>query len=627
MRRARLLGLDWVLAAIAATATFAAAAALTATAALAAPSSGDGPLRDPAPKFALSVAGIPDSLLREEGPDPFARLWDRVELESLAGRIRDRLLLVGRYDATVTLAIVSGSGTAPGAARISLDPVDRTGGVGGAVPHTPSAPSTPPMGASAHVVAVVAGGVPAGLSDPARSFERGARGDAGPSGIAAGIAAVRDDAVALGRYAAAVSVDSVVAVGGEVRVHLSIDPGPPVLLEGLEIPGAIATRPGAAAAIAGLKPGRRITPSLLADARERLIGSDLFASVGEVRVVPGREPGRARVLIPVEEQSVSHFEGALGVTQDGGLTGLVDLGLGNIAGSGRTAGARWAGLGKGRAAYALRYREPALLGKPIDGSFSLDADVADSLFTQTRWALALGGRPASHARGSLAFARSGTVYAGIGRGSSDTWSVIGRIEWQGLSPMANPTSGLAAALETESGNRTERYPGIPEARRGLLRGKASLASAASLGGPRVLYGSVRAERVTLGAGDFPADELRYVGGSEGLRGYRDRAFAGNSLLVFNLEQRWITDQRGGRAYFFFDAARHALDAPVTAGVAGGVGAAASLARTELSTGWDLGYGAGLRTRMASGVAGLELGLAPGAALREATIHVRYASSW
>ena len=58
-----------------------------------------------------------------------------------------------------------------------------------------------------------------------------------------------------------------------------------------------------------------------------------------------------------------------------------------------------------------------------------------------------------------------------------------------------------------------------------------------------------------------------------------------------------------------------------------VGAAASLARTELNPGWEVGYGAGLKTRMASGVAGLELGLAPGAALRQATIHVRYASSW
>jgi hypothetical protein len=593
------------------------AALLAAAPALPAPPPEDGSPQ--APKYGLSVEAIPDSLLRDEasGGDPLARLWDRPELESLAARLRDRLLRLGRYDATVGLMLVSGSGTEPGIARLSLSPPPAVGGVAGGSP----------VGGPTRAVAVVAGGVPAGMPDPVRSFERGSRGNAGPDAIAAGIAAIRDDAVLSGRYAVSVAVDSVVRAGDAVRVHLSVDPGPPVVLEALDIPGATATRPGAAAAIAGLKPGRRITPSLLADARERLIGSDLFASVGEPRLVPGHEPGRARVQIPVEEQSVSHFEGALGATRDGGLTGLIDLGLGNIAGSGRTAGARWAGLGDGRATYALRYREPALLGRPIDGSFSLDADVADSLYTQTRWALALGGRPAPRARGSLAFARTGSVYAGIGRGSSETWSVSGRIEWQGLAPRANPVSGVETALELESGNRTERYPGIPEARRGLLRGKASLASAASLGAARVLYGSVRAERVTLGAGDFPADELLYVGGSEGLRGHRDRAFAGNGILVFNLEQRWITDPRGGRAYFFLDAARHVMDAPVTAGVVAGAGAPASLARTELSAGWDLGYGAGLRTRMASGVAGLELGLAPGAALREATIHVRYASSW
>jgi hypothetical protein len=606
MRRA-LIGSLWVGALIAASPVHSA------------PSPGDGSFREAAPKFTLAAEGIPDSLLQDEDEDRFARLWERGELEALAGRLRDRLLRLGRYEATLRLTIANGNGSAPGSARLSLwRPPGKDGGAGRSEPPTVDPP---------RAVVVVTGAPPAGLSDPARSFERGSGADARPGGIAAGIAAIRDDAVTQGRYAAAVSVDSVVRVEDEVWVHLSIDPGPPVVVEGLELPGATATRPAAAAAIAGLKAGRRITPALLADARERLIGSDLFATVGEPRVLPGREPGRARVLIPVEERNVSHFEGALGVTRDGGLTGLIDLALGNIGGSGRAAGARWAGLGEGRAAYALRYREPALLGKPIDGSFSLDADVADSLFTQTRWALALGGRPAPRARGSVAFARSGSVYAGIGRGSSETWSVTGRIEWQSLSPRMNPASGLAAALELESGNRTERYPGIPEARRGLLRAKASLASAASLGGPRVLYGAVRAERVTLGAGDFPAEELRYVGGSEGLRGHRDRAFAGNGTLIFNVEQRWITDPRGGRAYFFLDVARHTLDAPVTAGAAAGLGAAASLARTELSPGWEVGYGAGLKTRMASGVAGLELGLAPGAALRQATIHVRYTSSW
>ncbi|HKW51107.1 MAG TPA: hypothetical protein VJQ53_05170, partial [Candidatus Eisenbacteria bacterium] len=113
MRRALLPGFLWVLALIA---TVAAAPAFSA------PSSGDGSPPDAAPKFALSAVGIPDSLLRDEGERPFARLWDRAELESLAGRIRDRLLLLGRYDATVQLAIAFGSGTTPGAARISLRP-------------------------------------------------------------------------------------------------------------------------------------------------------------------------------------------------------------------------------------------------------------------------------------------------------------------------------------------------------------------------------------------------------------------------------------------------------------------------------------------------------------------------
>ncbi|MGH7682490.1 MAG: BamA/TamA family outer membrane protein, partial [Candidatus Eiseniibacteriota bacterium] len=404
-------------------------------------------------------------------------------------------------------------------------------------------------------------------------------------------------------------------------------PGPPTRIEAIELPGASATRPSAAAAISGLRAGRVVTPALLADGRERLVGSGLFSSVGDPRILSGKEPGGARVVIPVEENTASRFEGALGVAKGGGVTGLIDLGLGNIAGTGRTAGARWAGLGDGRSTYALRYREPALLGKPIDGSFALDGDVADSLFTQTRWALGFGGRPMPRSRASLGFAHTGSTYSGYGRGSSETWSMEGQLEWQGLAPQLSPTRGVAATLHAEAGHRTERYPGIPEAKRPLYHGAALLEAARSLGGPRVLYGALRAEQVSLGGGDFPAEELLYLGGSEGLRGHRDRAFAGNRIFGLNLEQRWLTDARGGRAYLFLDAARHALDAPLSSGVLAASGGSPTLARTELSDGWELGYGAGIRTPVAAGVAGLELGLSPGAALREATIHIHYASHW
>lgn len=566
-------------------------------------------------------ASIPDSLLRPEiAVSDSARLWDRTELETLAGRLRERLAAEGRYDATLRLTLVPGSGSSPGDARLEL--VDSAGTAGAVQPGAPSSVHAPP-----HAELVLSPAGSAGLPGVEEAFARGSRGLSNPEAIATGIAAVRDDAVASGHYAAEVSIDSIVPAGDEVRIHLHCVPGPPVVVEALDIPGATVTKPAYAATLSGIKIGSRVTPALLADARERLLASDLFISVGEPRVIPGSDPGKARVSIPLEEWNANHFDGALGLASGGGLTGVADLALGNIGGSGRSAGARWAGLGDGRSTYAIHYREPALFRKPVDLSVALDADVADSLYTQTHWSLALGGSPVHRARATLGFGKESTVYSGLGSGSSDTWSLDTKLDFQALTPRLNPMRGMSARIEGEGGSRIDRYPGIPESKRGLLRGAADLSAALPLGGPRVFAVHARGERISLGSGDFPVEELRYLGGSEDLRGHRDRAYAGNRILAINLEQRWLTDPRGGRAFLFFDAGYHSLDAPLGTGLATGVGAPASLARTELSPGWEMGYGAGIQTHMASGLAALTLGFRPGATPREATIHLRYTSSW
>jgi outer membrane protein assembly factor BamA len=569
------------------------------------------------PHFALRVEGVADSVIAAETGEaaPLERLWQRTEVERLAGRLRDRLALNGRYDALVRLTLEEGSGTTPGTATIAVE---------GATPAP--APAQHPALRLAPPGAV-------GIHDPSSVFARGAQGGVSPQAIAGGLDALRDAAVDLGRYAATVSLDSIVPAGDSVRVHVRLATGPPVVFDSLEIPGASVTKPRSAATIAGLREGRVLTPELVLEARDRLRSSDLFAFVGEPRVVPGSEPGHGHVVIPVEESSASQFEGALGVAPGEGLTGRVDLGLGNIAGTGRAAGARWVGFGNGRSLYALRYKEPSLFGRAMDASLALDADLADSLFSHTGWSIALGGRPAARTRVEAAVERSGTVYTGLSRGSSSTWSIRGGVGWDRLAPIMNPSRGVSLSLDAEGGRRTDAFPGFEESRRGVLRGKVELASAASLGGSRVLFGSVRAEEVRLGDGDFPIEELRYLGGSEGLRGHRDRAFAGNKILAMTLEHRWITDPRGGRAYLFVDGGAHALDAPLQAGVPAGTvdasvaSVSTTLSRTELSDGWEMGYGAGLQTRMASGLMGVEFGLRPGAALREATIHIRYASRW
>ena len=137
-------------------------------------------------RFALAISGLPDSLVATELPgNALQRLWDRSELEILATRFRDRLAVAGRYDATLRLALVEGSGTTPGSATLSLvldaaAPSARAAGAGTAAPSGGSAAS------ASRAVAVVRQTGGAGLPDLARDFERGSKGSATPGAIAAG---------------------------------------------------------------------------------------------------------------------------------------------------------------------------------------------------------------------------------------------------------------------------------------------------------------------------------------------------------------------------------------------------------------------------------------------------------
>jgi outer membrane protein assembly factor BamA len=558
-------------------------------------------------RYVLQAPTLPDSVLATAAGEPAAsaraRLWPRLDAEALASRLRDVLASEGAFGASVRLVLRPGRGTSPGFATIGTEgPLSATR-----------------LEASAPEEAM------------ANAFDRAAL-RAGPGSpplraVAAGVAAVRDLLMERGYYAGDVSVDSVIPGETATRVHLGVRPGSPVVLESVALEGARVTRASAAAAIAGLRPGDRLRPARLDAARDRLMGSDLFVFVGPPRVVPGSAPDRARVIVPVEEARASRFEGVIGAARESGVTGAVDLALENIAGTGRAAGLRWAGLGAAGTEYAARYREPALFGRPIDASGLLEAHVVDSLFTKTRWGLGVGLNAGLRGRATLGFARSSTTYGGAARGTNGTWTTSLGLSWRGLTPAGNPRSGFAASLEGEGGSRREETPGLPTLSRRLARGALRLEGALPRGAAAAFYASARAEGTSLGGETFPVEELRYAGGSEGLRGHRDRAFAGSRIVALTLEHRWITDPFGGRAYLFADAAHHSLDRPLAAGTGAPGSTAAALARTELSGGWDFGYGAGLRARVASGIVGVELGLSPGASLGAATLHLRYGSRW
>ncbi|HXF58896.1 MAG TPA: hypothetical protein VN539_03665 [Candidatus Saccharimonadales bacterium] len=535
-----------------------------------------------------------------------AALWTRADLQALAARVRDRLLLEGKVGATVRLTLAP---AAPGdSARTAMLTVRD-------------------LAAPARLLPVVRGGEDL-VPDGARVFLQASGGRSDPGSIQDGLLALRVEAQARGRFGAMAVIDSVILSAADtIRAYVTLHPGPPVAIDSLDVGGS-SMRPSVVGSISGLTKGRVLTPEVLDDARTRLESSELFASVGTIGVMPGADPAHARVVAPLVENRLSRFEGAIGIQNQGGVTGLFDLALGNIGGSGRAAGARWAGYGEGRSEYAARYREPTLFGTGLDASAALEAQVADSLYTQTKWSLELSGRPFRNARAGAAVRRSGSAYTGAGRGTSATWSLEGKIAWRALLPVENPVRGMALSLTSEVGRRAESYPGYPRATRRLLRGAVAWEAAHPTGTNRALYAAARAEEVDLGGEAIPAEELRFLGGSEGLRGHRDREFAGDRILAMTLEHRWITGARGGRVFLFVDGARHELGAPIEAGTARGIpGGTGSLARTELSEGWDFGYGAGLRSPIRAGTVGIELGLSPGAPLRESKLHLRYSTDW
>lgn len=568
-------------------------------------------------RYTLVLDAACDSLLaRAPGLSiPRGGAYTREELANLCDRLRAERAAAGgaRERLRLTLVPPAGPGSA-GVAQIGL------------AGRTDAPDRIPPQ--------AIVSGAPFDSGLAARLFLGGAKGPPTPREVQAGLEALVAESVRRGHAGAEARLDSLVAAEGGTRVYVTLRPGPVVRVEGVDLEGATATRATAAQAIAGLPRGTVVTPSVLDAARERLAGSGLFASVGPPRVTPGAALDRARVAIPVEEVRASRFEGAVGVQQGAGATGLLDLALGNIAGTGRAAGARWRGFGGGRSEYAARYREPALLGRPVDASLALTGSLAESLYTETRWSLRLGSLLLPRARASIGVERSSTVYTGLARGGSSTWTLTTGAAWDALAPAGNPSRGGSARLALDAGRRRENAPGLPDLGRGLLRASLELAGAEPIGRSRALFGSLRADAVTVGGGDgFPAEELRFLGGSEGLRGHADRAFAGNRVLAVSLEHRWLGAGES-RTYLFLDAGYHSLEGPLAAGGApislgdgtGGAGPT-SLARTELSGGWDFGYGAGLRTRLASGSVGIELGLAPAAPVREAKLHLHYASRW
>jgi outer membrane protein assembly factor BamA len=372
------------------------------------------------------------------------------------------------------------------------------------------------------------------------------------------------------------------------------------------------------------------------DWRNRLRRTGYFDYVGTPElVVPDSSSATANLIIQVAEGRPNRFEGVVGyqpgsgASGDGSFTGLIDLVLGNLWGTGRHIDARWERPVRETTTLSLRYREPWLAGMPVDGEGSLGVEqrpgyTVEEIGLSLTTDLWLG----LSATGSIGreIVRSDSV-ALLGGPRSRGYVLGASVALDTRDNEMNTVRGLHYRLSWQASYRTNQVDDVDfvavfgetgwpsDERTSSVR--LDVEHYTALGKGFVFAPAWHGMRVTTdseGHDVTEADQVR-IGGVGTLRGYQQEQFAGNLAAWGNHELRYQLGP-ASRVFCFVDAGVIQWSTP-------------SINGGDLvdHIAWPIGYGFGLRARTGAGVLGIDFGWGRNDTFGDGKVHVGIQSAF
>jgi outer membrane protein insertion porin family len=420
-----------------------------------------------------------------------------------------------------------------------------------------------------------------------------------------------------GRPFAAVELRDV-SWGERVTFTLAVREGQPVSVDGLRVEGNKVTKPEVIERLSGLREGAPFAQHDLERAAARLERSGLFAGVEPLELVQGADRTRNEVLIRVREGRSNLVSGAVGYGgQDIGWTGLFDLTLGNLMGSGRRAHARWEGRGQGVELYELAYAEPWILGSPVTAHFDLARTIQDTLYTQSL--VAITGEVAILPELSLntGWEREATVQSASSIAGTARNALVVGTAWDLRDMMPYPTRGFRIAADVHLARKKLRYAADfgGEDTFGSFILEGEIERAQRLGRRWVAIVRGRGEGIRSQEAIIPYYELFPLGGAESLRGYREEQFRGAHVELLQFEQHYLMGPDNSRLIGFVDVGHVSTKGTVLA-VPG-----------EQESIFRFGYGAGIRLETRLGLIGVDYGLGEGDGPLDGKLHLALKSAF
>ena len=401
-----------------------------------------------------------------------------------------------------------------------------------------------------------------------------------------------------------------------LHLRLRVDPGPLVRVDFLSLEGNVRTRRNVVVREIRIPAGAPYSEREVERSVRRLRQLGFFASV-ETPIIVKNAAGHWGLHYRLSERPTYHFDGVLGYQpsygdQQGYLTGMVDIVLANLMGTGRLAEADWSHQGPSVQELAVHYREPWVLGFPVNVGLGFRQRVEDTLYVQRSWDISPEWQITDVIRlwGTLSREEvlpdsSGVLYLGLARSSAWSVELGGTVDTRD-EPL-NPRNGYYYRSSGSVGLRD-----VQGDNRGQLTEHRATLDVEGVQEPfhfwvldlQAHYREYRGpdEIVSL-------PNLYRLGGASTLRGYREEQFLGQRIAWTNAEWRRILGELS-RAFIFIDTGYYYRRV------------AASSGGIQTLDDFLVGWGSGIRVETGIGVVGFDYGVGEGDRLIDGKVHFR-----
>lgn len=403
-------------------------------------------------------------------------------------------------------------------------------------------------------------------------------------------------------------------------IHLKIEKGSSKSkIDRIEIAGNTKTRSYVITRELRIEKDQEYSQKFIDELPGRLNRLRFFDPVGPPQFYVDKE-GKGVLLIKVKEKETNNFDGLLGYVppaqneKTGYLTGLVNVSLRNLFGTGRAAAIRWQQYNRYSQELELKYLEPWLFGYPFNLTGNLYQKKQDSSYVQRKIS------------GDLEYLATETISASINIASEVTIPTESTTSVFTVYNSSAITTGISFKIDS----RDDPYSPTT----GILFENSFSYSRKKIKGPAKyltpnLQTSISLQRIIVGfsiydelfrrqvaALSLHGEELRgtffeesdlfRLGGTNTLRGYREDQFLGSRVFWSNLEYRFLLSRRT-YVFLFLDTGYYLRKADQERNIL-------------KSEGFKIGYGLGLNLETSLGVLGVSYALAKGHSFSDGLIH-------